>query len=148
MSLLNGENDGPTPYSFRSIKETSYDYGYPDASHYKNKLLLKGGNDEAYVTNVPQSNEVQCHSQGDLCYLEAKSLNFHENKPDNNIMPRKVNPTQCEALIRVCAQVMGNHVAATVGGSNGNFELNVFKPLIAKRCICFLEIELLEDMQW
>ena len=58
-------------------------------------------------------------------------MNFHENKPDNNIMPRKVNPTQCEALTRVCAQVMGNHVAATVGGSNGNFELNVFKPLIA-----------------
>ncbi|OAY75360.1 Fumarate hydratase 2, chloroplastic [Ananas comosus] len=46
-------------------------------------------------------------------------------------MPGKVNPTQCEALTMVCAQVIGNHVAITVGGSNGHFELNVYKPLIA-----------------
>lgn len=45
-------------------------------------------------------------------------------------MPGKVNPTQCEAITMVAAQVMGNHVAATVGGSNGHFELNVFKPMI------------------
>ena len=46
-------------------------------------------------------------------------------------MPGKVNPTQCEALTMVCAQVMGNDVAVTIGGSNGHFELNVFKPMIA-----------------
>lgn len=46
-------------------------------------------------------------------------------------MPGKVNPTQCEALTMVCAQVMGNQVAVTVGGMNGHFELNVFKPMIA-----------------
>ena len=45
-------------------------------------------------------------------------------------MPGKVNPTQCEAMTMVCAQVMGNHVAVTVGGSNGHFELNVFKPVM------------------
>jgi fumarate hydratase class II len=45
-------------------------------------------------------------------------------------MPGKVNPTQCEAITMVCAQVMGNHVAVTVGGSNGHFELNVFKPMM------------------
>lgn len=45
-------------------------------------------------------------------------------------MPGKVNPTQCEALTMVCAQVMGNHVAVTIGGANGHFELNTFKPLI------------------
>jgi fumarate hydratase class II len=45
-------------------------------------------------------------------------------------MPGKVNPTQCEALTQVCAEVMGNHVAVTVAGSNGHFELNVFKPVI------------------
>lgn len=45
-------------------------------------------------------------------------------------MPGKVNPTQCEAITMVAAQVMGNHVAVTVGGSNGHFELNVFKPMI------------------
>lgn len=52
------------------------------------------------------------------------------NEPGSSIMPGKVNPTQCEALTMVCAQVMGNHVAITVGGSNGHFELNVFKPMI------------------
>ena len=53
-----------------------------------------------------------------------------ENKPGSSIMPGKVNPTQCEAMTMVAAQVMGNHVAVTIGGSNGHFELNVFKPLI------------------
>ena len=53
-----------------------------------------------------------------------------ENEPGSSIMPGKVNPTQCEALTMVCAQVMGNHVAVTFAGSQGNFELNVFKPVI------------------
>lgn len=53
-----------------------------------------------------------------------------ENEPGSSIMPGKVNPTQCEALTMVCAQVMGNHVAVTIGGANGHFELNTFKPLI------------------
>ncbi len=52
------------------------------------------------------------------------------NEPGSSIMPGKVNPTQSEALTMVCAQVMGNHVAVTVAGSNGHFELNVFKPVI------------------
>lgn len=50
-------------------------------------------------------------------------------------MPGKVNPTQCEALTMVCAQVMGNHTAVTVGGMNGHFELNVFKPLIGRNVL-------------
>ena len=54
-----------------------------------------------------------------------------DNEPGSSIMPGKVNPTQVEALTMVCAQVMGNDVAITIGGSNGHFELNVFKPLIA-----------------
>ncbi len=58
-------------------------------------------------------------------------LNLPENEPGSSIMPGKVNPTQCEALTMVCAQVMGNQVAVTVGGMSGHFELNVFKPLIA-----------------
>lgn len=52
------------------------------------------------------------------------------NEPGSSIMPGKVNPTQCEALTMVCAQVMGNDVAITVGGMNGHFELNVFKPVM------------------
>jgi hypothetical protein len=54
-----------------------------------------------------------------------------DNEPGSSIMPGKVNPTQPEALTMVCAQVMGNDVAVSIGGSNGHFELNVFKPLIA-----------------
>ena len=50
-------------------------------------------------------------------------------------MPGKVNPTQCEAMTMVCAQVAGNHVAATIGGMNGHFELNVFKPVIIRNVL-------------
>jgi fumarate hydratase, class II len=53
-----------------------------------------------------------------------------ENEPGSSIMPGKVNPTQCEALTMVCAQVMGNDVAITIGATQGHFELNVFKPMI------------------
>jgi fumarate hydratase class II len=53
-----------------------------------------------------------------------------ENEPGSSIMPGKVNPTQCEALTMVCAQVIGNDAAITIGGMNGHFELNVFKPVI------------------
>jgi fumarate hydratase class II len=57
-------------------------------------------------------------------------LNLPANEPGSSIMPGKVNPTQCEALTMVAAEVMGNHMAVTVAGSNGHFELNVFKPVI------------------
>lgn len=67
-----------------------------------------------------------------------------ENEPGSSIMPGKVNPTQCEAMTMVAAQVMGNHVAVTVGGSNGHFELNVFKPLIISNVLN--SIRLLSDV--
>merc|ERR1719473_22641 len=57
-------------------------------------------------------------------------LDLPSNEPGSSIMPGKVNPTQSEALTMVAAQVMGNHVAVTVAGSNGHFELNAFKPVI------------------
>ena len=58
-------------------------------------------------------------------------ISIPENEPGSSIMPGKVNPTQCEALTMICAQVFGNDVAITFGGASGNFELNVYKPLIA-----------------
>lgn len=58
-------------------------------------------------------------------------LRLPENEPGSSIMPGKVNPTQCEALTMVCAQVMGNHTTVTIAGAQGHFELNVFKPVIA-----------------
>jgi fumarate hydratase class II len=54
-----------------------------------------------------------------------------ENEPGSSIMPGKVNPTQCEALTMVCAQIIGNDVAIAVGGMQGHYELNVFKPMMA-----------------
>merc|ERR1712086_984499 len=58
-------------------------------------------------------------------------LSLPANEPGSSIMPGKVNPTQCEAMTMVCAQVMGNDVAVTVGGTQGHYELNVFKPMMA-----------------
>ena len=55
------------------------------------------------------------------------------NEPGSSIMPGKVNPTQCEAVTMVCVKVIGNHTGITLAGSQGQFELNVFKPLIAMR---------------
>jgi fumarate hydratase class II len=57
-------------------------------------------------------------------------ISIPENEPGSSIMPGKVNPTQSEALTMICAQVFGNDVAVNIGGASGNFELNVFKPLI------------------
>ncbi|KAJ6710563.1 ASPARTATEAMMONIA/ARGININOSUCCINATE/ADENYLOSUCCINATE LYASE [Salix koriyanagi] len=75
------------------------------------------------------ANDIRLLGSGPRCGLGE--LILPENEPGSSIMPGKVNPTQCEALTMVCAQVMGNHVAITIGGSNGHFELNVFKPMIA-----------------
>jgi fumarate hydratase class II len=58
-------------------------------------------------------------------------LSLPENEPGSSIMPGKVNPTQCEALTMVCTQVMGNHTTMTLAGSQGHFELNVYKPVMA-----------------
>ncbi|DBA00282.1 TPA: hypothetical protein N0F65_001477 [Lagenidium giganteum] len=67
-------------------------------------------------------------------------LNLPANEPGSSIMPGKVNPTQCEAITMVCAQVMGNHVAVTVGGSNGHFELNVFKPVMISNLLSSIRL--------
>ncbi|KAL3725342.1 hypothetical protein ACJRO7_030367 [Eucalyptus globulus] len=75
------------------------------------------------------ANDIRFLGSGPRCGLGE--LILPENEPGSSIMPGKVNPTQCEALTMVCARVMGNNVAITVGGSNGHFELNVFKPMIA-----------------
>ncbi len=74
------------------------------------------------------ANDIRLLGSGPRCGIGE--LNLPANEPGSSIMPGKVNPTQCEALTMVCAQVMGNHVSVTVAGSNGHFELNVFKPVI------------------
>ena len=74
------------------------------------------------------ANDVRWLASGPRCGLGE--LTIPENEPGSSIMPGKVNPTQCEAMTMVCAQVLGNDVAVNIGGASGNFELNVFKPLI------------------
>ncbi len=74
------------------------------------------------------ANDVRWMGSGPRCGIGE--LKLPENEPGSSIMPGKVNPTQCEAMTMVCAQVVGNDAAVTVGGMSGNFELNVYKPLI------------------
>jgi fumarate hydratase class II len=78
--------------------------------------LMKIANDVRWLASGPRSG--------------LGEIRIPENEPGSSIMPGKVNPTQCEALTMLCAQVLGNDVVVNVGGAMGNFELNVFKPLI------------------
>lgn len=80
------------------------------------------------VSLMKIANDIRFLGSGPRCGLGELAL--PENEPGSSIMPGKVNPTQCEALTMVCCQVMGNQVAVSIGGSNGHFELNVFKPMI------------------
>ena len=79
------------------------------------------------------ANDIRLLGSGPRCGLGE--LKLPENEPGSSIMPGKVNPTQCEMLTMVSAQVMGNHVAVTIGGLQGHMELNVFKPLIGANVI-------------
>ena len=78
--------------------------------------LMKIANDVRWLGSGPRSGIGELH--------------LPENEPGSSIMPGKVNPTQCEAMTMVCVQVFGNHTAVTIGGASGNFELNVYKPVI------------------
>jgi fumarate hydratase class II len=74
------------------------------------------------------ANDLRWLGSGPRCGIHELSL--PENEPGSSIMPGKVNPTQCEAMTMVAVQVHGNHAAIAMAGSQGNFELNVFKPVI------------------
>jgi fumarate hydratase class II len=79
--------------------------------------LMKIANDVRWLASGPRSG--------------IGELSIAENEPGSSIMPGKVNPTQSEALTMLAAQVMGNDVAINIGGASGNFELNVFRPMVA-----------------
>jgi fumarate hydratase class II len=94
------------------------------------------------------ANDIRFLGSGPRCGLGE--INLPQNEPGSSIMPGKVNPTQCEALTMIAAQVMGNHTTISVAGSNGHFELNAFKPvmiynllqsirLLADGCQCFAD---------
>jgi fumarate hydratase class II len=90
---------------------------------------LSGALKRTAVSLMKIGNDVRMLSSGPRCGIGEILL--PENEPGSSIMPGKVNPTQPEALTMVCAQVMGNDVAVSIAGSNGHFELNVFKPVMA-----------------
>jgi fumarate hydratase class II len=87
------------------------------------------------------ANDIRLLGSGPRCGLGE--LKLPENEPGSSIMPGKVNPTQCEAMTMLCAQVMGNDVALGIGAASGNFELNVYKPLIIHNAL--QSIRLLAD---
>lgn len=90
---------------------------------------LSGALKRCAVSLMKIGNDIRMLGSGPRCGIGEIML--PENEPGSSIMPGKVNPTQVEALTMVCAQVIGNDVAVSIGGSNGQFELNAFKPLIA-----------------
>ncbi len=90
---------------------------------------LSGAQKRAAVALMKIANDIRMLSSGPRCGIGE--IIIPDNEPGSSIMPGKVNPTQPEALTMVCAQVMGNDMAVAVAGSNGHFELNVFKPVIA-----------------
>lgn len=90
---------------------------------------LSGALKRSAVALMKIANDIRMMSSGPRSGIGE--IIIPDNEPGSSIMPGKVNPTQPEAMTMVCAQVMGNDVAVSVGGSNGHFELNVFKPLIA-----------------
>lgn len=94
---------------------------------------MSGALKRTAVALMKIANDIRMLSSGPRCGIGE--IIIPDNEPGSSIMPGKVNPTQPEALTMVCAQVMGNDVAVSIGGSNGHFELNVFKPVIASNVL-------------
>lgn len=92
--------------------------------------LMKIANDIRWLSSGPRSG--------------IGEITIPENEPGSSIMPGKVNPTQCEAMTMICAQVMGNDVAINIGGASGNFELNVFRPMMIHNFL--MSVRLLSDV--
>lgn len=94
---------------------------------------LSGALKRSAVSLMKVANDIRMLSSGPRCGIGE--IIIPDNEPGSSIMPGKVNPTQPEALTMVCAQVIGNDVAVSIGGATGHFELNVFKPVIASNVL-------------
>jgi fumarate hydratase class II len=117
ISALTGENFITAPNKFEAL-----------AAH-DAMVGLSGALKRVAVSLTKIGNDLRLLGSGPRCGIGE--LLLPENEPGSSIMPGKVNPTQIEALTMVCAQVMANDVAVTIGGANGHLELNTYKPLIA-----------------
>ncbi|MEQ9188065.1 MAG: class II fumarate hydratase [Cryomorphaceae bacterium] len=128
----------PTGYSELVAKKIADFTGHPFKSA-ENKFEALAAHDALVETHgalkqlavslMKIGNDIRLLASGPRCGIGE--LIIPANEPGSSIMPGKVNPTQAEALTMVCAQVMGNDVAVTMGGATGHFELNVFKPVMA-----------------
>jgi len=124
-------------FAERFAKKLSEFMGYPFVTA-GNKFEALAGHDAIIecsgalntvaVSLMKIANDTRFLASGPRCGIGEISL--PENEPGSSIMPGKVNPTQCEALTMICTQVMGNHTTITIAGSQGHFELNVYKPVM------------------
>ena len=117
LARLTGENLVTAPNKFEALASCDALVHAHGALKPLAASLMKIANDVRWLASGPRSG--------------IGEIRIPENEPGSSIMPGKVNPTQCEALTMACAQVLGNDVAINVGGSSGNFELNVFRPMVA-----------------
>ena len=117
LARLTGENLVTAPNKFEALASCDALVHAHGALKTLAASLMQIANDVRWLASGPRSG--------------IGEIRIPENEPGSSIMPGKVNPTQCEALTMACAQVLGNDVAINVGGSSGNFELNVFRPMVA-----------------
>ena len=122
-----------TKFSFKSAENKFAELAAHDAI-----VNFSGSLNTCAVALMKVSNDIRFLGSGPRAgYGE---LILPENEPGSSIMPGKVNPTQCEAVTMVCAQVIGNHSGITLAGSHGHFELNVFKPMIAHNILQSIDL--------
>jgi fumarate hydratase class II len=129
LASLSGRPFTSAPNKFQALASHEADLQASGALRTLAAALMKIANDVRWMASGPRSG--------------LGEITIPENEPGSSIMPGKVNPTQCEALTMVCSQAMGNDVAVGFGGASGNFELNVYKPLIVSNVL--RSIRLLAD---
>jgi fumarate hydratase class II len=133
-----GENIAKEISKITGLKFTSAENKFAELAAHDTMVELSGSLNTLAVSLTKIANDIRLLGSGPRSGLGE--LTLPTNEPGSSIMPGKVNPTQCEMLTMVAAQVIGNHQAVTVGGLQGHLELNVFKPLIAANVLRSIEI--------
>ena len=133
-----GENIAKEISKITGLKFTSAPNKFAELAAHDTMVELSGALNTLAVSLTKIANDIRLLGSGPRSGLGE--LTLPTNEPGSSIMPGKVNPTQCEMLTMVAAQVIGNHQAVTVGGLQGHLELNVFKPLIAANVLRSIEI--------
>ena len=126
LAALTGRPFITAPNKFQALASHDALLGFHGALRMLAASLMKIANDVRWLASGPRSG--------------IGELTIPENEPGSSIMPGKVNPTQCEAMTMVCAQVLGNDVTVGIAGASGNFELNVFKPLLIHAVMQSIEL--------